>query len=259
MHKIKRYACVALVMLFYFSAIGWMWRDSIAKKNRDAVELYNENKMDEALSRWQDAQIESPDRKELYYNIGNVLHEQKKYEDAYKEYEKALGSKHADFQAKAYYNMGNTNYRMEKLTEAIEDYEKTLKIDPDDEDAKYNIEFVREKLKEKMQKGQDSQQDKVEEQKGNKKLQFQQRETQDKQEAEKTEESKKDSKEEEKEFREKEEISEKSQRQDGQRQDDMSEEDAIRLLDALRDDEKELQRKLRTYPGEGKYKVDRDW
>lgn len=249
MHKIKRYISVTLVILFYFLASGWIWRDSVAKKNRDAVELYNEDKMDEALSKWKDAQIESPDKSELYYNIGNVLHEHKKYEDAYKEYKKALGSKHADFQAKAYYNMGNTNYRMEKLAEAIEDYEKTLEVDPDDEDAKYNIEFVRSKLKEKMQKEQTSQQDKqdkLEEQKGDKESRSQQQEAQEEQEAKGTEESEK-------------EDSKKHQRQDGQRQDDMSKEDAIRILDALRDDEKELQRRLRTYPNEGKYKVDKDW
>ena len=44
-----------------------------------------------------------------------------------------------------------------------------------------------------------------------------------------------------------------------QKEGEMSKEDAVRLLDALKDDEKELQRELRTQPIEGGYRVDKDW
>ncbi len=39
----------------------------------------------------------------------------------------------------------------------------------------------------------------------------------------------------------------------------MSKEDAIRLLDAIKDDEKDLQKELRNQPMEGRYKIDKDW
>ncbi len=86
--------------------------------------MHDEGKLDEALSKWRDAQIESPDKKELHYNIGGALHEQKRYDDSSKEYEKVLDTKDDELRAKTYYNIGNTLYRMEKLPEAIEGYEK---------------------------------------------------------------------------------------------------------------------------------------
>ena len=113
---------LVLIFLFYISTLGWAWGDSLASKNREGSVLYKEGKIDEALSKWRDAQIENPDSDKLHYNIGNGLHGQKEYEDALKEYEKSLDSKDSELQQKAYYNMGNTRYRMGKLPEAIEDY-----------------------------------------------------------------------------------------------------------------------------------------
>ena len=45
--------------------------------------------------------------------------------------------------------MGNTLYRMNKFNESIDAYKKALKLDPDDMDAKFNLEFVREQIKKK--------------------------------------------------------------------------------------------------------------
>ena len=39
----------------------------------------------------------------------------------------------------------------------------------------------------------------------------------------------------------------------------MSKEDALRILDAMKDDEKDLQKELRTRSGEGGYRVEKDW
>jgi Ca-activated chloride channel family protein len=247
--RFKKSVCILTLILFYFPIIGWIWQDPVAKKDREARKFYTEGKIDEALSKWRDAQTESPDKKELHYNIGNALHEQKKYEDAFNEYEKSLDSKDAELQARSYYNMGNTHYRMGKLLEAIEDYKKCLDINLDDEDAKYNIEFIREKIKENMQKQEETQetqpqqQETQESQSEEEEKQKQQQETGDKGQEENQGQEKKESEAEDLE----------------QKEGEMSKEDAVRLLDALKDDEKELQRELRTQPIEGGYRVDKDW
>ncbi|MBU1853055.1 MAG: tetratricopeptide repeat protein [Candidatus Omnitrophica bacterium] len=261
---------IFLILLFSLVNLGWIWQDSVVKKNREGKKLYSEGKPSEALSKWRDAQIESPDKEELHYNIGNALHQEKKYEDAYGEYEKSLDSKDAELQSKTYYNMGNTHYRMGKLTEAIEDYKKALDINPDDEDAKYNIEFIRKKIKENLEKEQSQQQDMQQNQGQEQQSQQQkmQEGQEDKDKEEKASETKEAQEEEDREEQlgKKEEGEEGEEESVGQKKDppegeggDMSEEDAIRLLDALKDDEKELQKELRTQPGEGRYRVDRDW
>jgi tetratricopeptide (TPR) repeat protein len=227
-----------LIILFYVSILGWAWGDSLASKNRDANKLYKEGRIDEALSRWREAQIENPDNDKLHYNIGNGLHDKKDYEGAFKEYEKSLGSKNSELRSKAYYNIGNTRYRMGKLPEAIDDYKKCLEINPEDEDAKYNIEFIEKKLKEQPKK--EEQQEKESQQKEGQKEQREQRES--------------GKAEEEKGSEEKEQQIAKEEKKD-----EMSKEDAVRLLDALKDDEKDVQKELRNQSMEGRYKVDKDW
>ena len=47
--------------------------------------------------------------------------------------------------------MGNALFRMNKLKESIVAYKKALELDPTDMDAKFNLEFVREQVKNKKQ------------------------------------------------------------------------------------------------------------
>ncbi|MBU1147794.1 MAG: tetratricopeptide repeat protein [Candidatus Omnitrophica bacterium] len=271
-----------VIIVFFFSTVGWIWQSPTVKKSKEAAKLYNEGKLDEALSKWRDAQIESPDKKELHYNIGGALHEQKRYDDSFKEYEKALDTKDDELKPKTYYNIGNTHYRMGKLPEAIEDYEKCLQITPDDEDAKYNIEFIKKKMEEqKQEQQQESQQQEQEGQgtrdKGQGKKQQQQQQGQEEQKEGQGEEQQdqegqetpnqslrsgtgqaRDKGQEEGEEK-KEEEDARTENREPRTEKEMSEEDAIRLLDAIKDDEQDLQKELRVQPIEGRYKVDKDW
>lgn len=255
-----------LILSVIFFNIAWSWPDPLSSKNRQANKLYKEGKIDEALSKWRNAQIENPDSDRLHYNIGNGLHEQKKYEDAFNEYEKSLDSKDNELKSKAYYNIGNTHYRMGKLLEAIEDYKKCLDINPKDEDAKYNIEFIKKKLKEQPKKEEQQQKEpqqkkeeqerqkdqtasEVQESEEDKEKQGKEGQSQQEKERQKGQEEKKESH-----------AREEEQKSSGEeKKGEMSEEDAVRLLDALKDDEKDVQKELRNQPIEGQYRVDKDW
>jgi Ca-activated chloride channel family protein len=246
-----------LIFLFYISTLGWVWGDSLASKNKEGNMLYKEGRVDEALSKWRDAQIENPDSDKLHYNIGSGLHQQKKYKDAVKEYEKSLDSKDSELQAKAYYNIGNTHYRMGKLPEAIEDYKRCLNINPKDEDAKYNIEFIKKKLKEQPKKEEQQQKESQKSEEARKK---EEREAQSQEEKKGT--AKEDKKEEQLLEEGKEKKAEETSNHESRTTNDekeMSKEDAVRLLDAFKDDEKDIQKELKNQPAEGRYRVDKDW
>lgn len=141
---------------------------SARKKVQQGNNSYKKKMYEKALEKYRDAQIDSPESKPVYFNLANSMYKMGKYEEAMEEYEKSTYSKDTELQAKAYYNMGNSLYRQGKLPEAILYYKKALEINPDDEDAKYNIEYIQKKIKEMMdkQKGQQQgQQDQQQQQK----------------------------------------------------------------------------------------------
>jgi tetratricopeptide (TPR) repeat protein len=78
----------------------------------------------------------------VHFDLGNALHKTDSFDDAAKEYQRALGSKNPLVRSKAFYNLGNNAFRQEKTDEALEYYKKALDLNPSDADAKYNIEYI---------------------------------------------------------------------------------------------------------------------
>lgn len=113
--------------------------------------LYQAGKFDEALKTYVDGQIEHTDDPNLKYNIASSRYKTKNYEEAVKGYlDVAATAKDIKLQEKALYGSGNALFRQGKLEEAIEYYKKALELDPNDQDAKHNLEFTREELKRRI-------------------------------------------------------------------------------------------------------------
>jgi TolA-binding protein len=170
------------------------------------------------------------------------------------------------------------------LEEALEFYKKVLEINPDDEDAKYNIEFVQKKIKEMMDRAAQRQQNQQDNQEQNVQSEQQEEgEEQQKQEREggddRREPSQMDQNDSREEAEEKAEDSDEETEgenepppsmasssdstkvqhvmNDGEKQQDgMTLEDAERLLNALADEEKEVRLQI---PHNGDARVDKDW
>ena len=89
---------------------------------------------------------------------------------ALKQLNSALVTQDLQLQERAYYNLGNTEYRLgtetptpdKKLANwehAVGSYESALKLNPNDQDAKFNLEVVKKKLEE-LEKQQQQNKDK---------------------------------------------------------------------------------------------------
>jgi len=124
---------------------------SARKKVNEGNKLYYEEKYGDAINKYQDALLSSPESPEVHFNIGNSQYKIKKYDESLKEYEKLLAVPDTRFQSKVHYNIGNTLFRSGKIAESILSYKKVLELNPDDVDAKYNLEFARNFLR-KMQR-----------------------------------------------------------------------------------------------------------
>jgi len=258
----------AYILLIVTIAIIWAnlaWADSFSSLNKKGNKTYKEgeelllkgekNKASEAyeqaLKYYRDAEIEKPESPELSYNIANVMYQQEKYQDALEKYYKGLSTDQPKNQAATYYNMGNALYRSGKYPEAIQAYQKCLDITPDDEDAKYNIEFVRKKMKEMLDKEKQRQQQQQNQQPQKQQQQNQQQEQKQKQQQMQQQEQQAQSQEEQKKQEEKQ---EQMQPKEG-----MTKQDAERILNALKDEEKDVQRKQKRLTQTSGRRGGKDW
>ncbi len=109
-------------------------------------ELSKEKKYQSAVENYRKAEVRRPDEPVIRYNLGTTLYQLYAYRDADKELEEALSrAKDPTTKAQILYNYGNTKYRLGDFEKAIDSYKKALEINPKDEDAKYNLEFLQKK------------------------------------------------------------------------------------------------------------------
>ena len=83
------------------------------------------------------------------FKEANELYIEEHYKTAAKNYEEMLDSAHQN--SEVYYNLGNAYYKSKRLGLAIWAYEKALKIDPRNEDAKFNLEFANLQTEDKIE------------------------------------------------------------------------------------------------------------
>ena len=121
-------------------------------------EAFTQEAYDEALQAYQEAQVKSPELAEPYYNAANALYRQGNYEEALKQLQKALQVSESDALAQnAHFNAGNAAFNGEDWQAAVDDYTAALLRNPDDQDAKVNLELALQKLQEQQQQQQDQQ------------------------------------------------------------------------------------------------------
>ncbi|MFC1476106.1 tetratricopeptide repeat protein [Candidatus Zixiibacteriota bacterium] len=182
--------------------------------------LYGEGKFDEALAKYREAQIERPEAPEVQYNIAGTLYRQNAFEEATQTYSGSLTTESAQLESHSHYNTGNALFRQQDYPGAIEAYKQALEINPDDADAKFNLELARKLLKEQLQPQQQEQQQQQQQQQ-----EEQQDEQQEQQQCPEDGEA----------------GDSTQQQQQAQAIDGLTKEDTERILDALKEEERRLQ------------------
>jgi len=128
---------------------------SPARAMKEGIRAYEAEKYDEALSRFEEAEVEAPDDPKVRYNAANARYRTGDFESAAKEFEQVLSkTDDPELQEKAYYNLGNAAFRKGDLKASSDFYRKALSIAPEDRQAKENLEFVLKALEEQKQKEQ---------------------------------------------------------------------------------------------------------
>ncbi len=230
-----------ILSLFFLLLPVIIFSQSDRKKVKEGNELFQEEKFDQAQNKYQDALLDNPASPEIQFNIGDVNYKKKKFEEALEAYYKSLDSKQLDLQAKSYYNIGNSLYKAGKLAESIQAYKQALKLNSQDEDAKYNLEFVRNKLKQNA--------DQQNQQSGQ-----QQQEQQQQKEEEKNDQ---DQQEKQQQQQRQDQKQEQNKQQAGKEKKKISKEEAERILQALKENQEKMKKqKVQT---QGHARVEKDW
>ena len=123
-------------------------------ETREGNRLYEEGRFGEAHEKYLEALLEAPDSPVIRFNDGNALYQGEDYESALESFRAAVESGDPELAAAAWYNLGNTLYRQGALPESLEAFKQALRADPADADAKHNLERVLEQMQEQQEQQQ---------------------------------------------------------------------------------------------------------
>jgi len=233
-----------IVALFLCAATGVFAQQK--KYIHKGNELYKDHKYKDAEEDYRKAvDAKKPDTAGSF-NLGDALYKQNKFADASSAFDKLASSSHnKELAAAAYHNMGNSLLENKKLEESIDAYKKALLANPKDDETRYNLAYAQEKLKKQQQQNKQNQNNKNQQNQQNK-------DNKDKND------KNKDNKDQNKQNQDKQNQEKKDQQQ--QQPNQISKEDAERMLDALNNQEKQTQDKLKNKKFQGtKKNITKDW
>jgi tetratricopeptide (TPR) repeat protein len=216
-----------LIFMLVFKGLSWAQAEKkfIRQGNRE----YEKNKFSESEIFYRKAIDKNKQSADAVFNSGDALYKQKKYEDAGKQFaETHKMNEDKDKKSASLFNLGNSMLMANKLQESIEAYKNSLKLKPDNQEAKYNLAYAQDLLKKQQQQQQQQQQ--------NKDNKDQNKDQENKENKNKNQDQKKND--------QQKQNNDKEQQQQ-QDQQSISKEDAERLLNAIANDEKNVQEKVK--------------
>ena len=216
-----------------------VFSQNINKDIRQGVKLYEDSSYVEAEQKFRNALQKDQDSFVSSFNLADAIYKQENYEKSESLF-KALTEKAETKKEKSmsYHNFGNSLFKQKKIKESVEAYKNALRNNPSDIESKYNLSLAQKLLKKQKENKEDKKED-------------------DKKEEEKEEEKKE---EEEKEEEENKEPQDQQKPETPQDPNEMTEEEAQQMLDALEQQEKELQEDLQKKKRKAvNLKIEKDW
>lgn len=225
---------VILCLILFFAILS---ADEVYNLNKRANKLYSQQKYAEALELYNKALEINPTDPNLLTNKGSALFKLGDPEKASETYKAAAGSDTSNSRSDIYYNLGNAldmygdmlaqkgdQSAMEKYKEAKQNYIKSLDANSRDNDTKWNLQIINEKIKqmEQQQQNQDNKDQKNDDQ--NKDQQNQDQQNKDKNDQNKDNKENKDQNQQDKEDKQNQEKEDQQKEEDKKDQEDKEQE-----------------------------------
>jgi tetratricopeptide (TPR) repeat protein len=130
----------------------------VVKYNDEGNTEYDQQAYDEALDAYRLAQVSEPDLPEPYYNAANTYNRQGDVTGTALQTEQALKSAETDLQSQTWYNLGNAYFDAQQWSQAVDAYKQALRINPNDADAKHNLELALKAIQDQQTQDEEEQQ-----------------------------------------------------------------------------------------------------
>ena len=202
---------------------------------RSGNKLYNDSLFVKAEVDYRKALELNPKSTDAMYNLGNALLMQNKVKEAMEQFDAVTRiEKDKGKLARAYHNMGVILQSSKQYPQCIEAYKQSLRNNPHDDETRYNLALAQKMLKDQQQQ---QNQDKQQEQKQDQKQDDQKDQNKDQNEDQKKQ----------------------PQQNQQQNKNEMSKENAEQLLNAVMQDEKNVQDKVKKQIQVSGKKLEKDW
>ncbi|HWP81346.1 MAG TPA: VWA domain-containing protein [Bacteroidota bacterium] len=235
------------LLLVPFALNAQTVRSHVAEGN----DAYKKEDYSNAEVAYRKALEKDPASFEARFNLGNTAYKQQRYDEAARSFANAAASaSEASRQAMSMHNLGNTLLKSGKINESIEAYKHALRLNPNDEETRYNLEYARRLAKQHQNQQQNRQQERdqqqqkrdKEQQASNDQQQANQQNQQQQQAQSRPEQAKQD----------------QLKQQQAQQKNQMPIAEAERILEALKNNERQIQKQLRKREG-APVRVEKDW
>lgn len=232
-NRLNKYIWSVLAVCVVFPLIAQEENADIREGNK----YYKANKFTEAEIAYRKGLLKNPQSTEAKYNLGNALFRQEKYAEALEQYQKIVPTEKIEKEKLAanLHNMGNALLMQKKVAESIEAYKHALKVNPNDDDTRYNLALAKHLLKNQQNQDQNQDQNKDQNKDDQRKEQQQPENNQEQQKQD------------------------NSKEEQQTNPDEMSKDKAEQILEALMQDEHDTMEKAKKLPKASKRVVEKDW
>jgi len=151
-----RFIIHIIFVLFCFTSLSQEWRDSLDV----ARAAYKSKDYTKAMRYYESAQKKAPESINLSDEIAQSAYKAREFEKAEKVYQQNSTNKTSDFEkAENYHNLGNSKMKQKDYQGAIDSYKESLRLNPSDDNTRYNLSEAMRQLKNQQKNDQNNQQD----------------------------------------------------------------------------------------------------
>ncbi len=222
-----------LIILTLLALIGTAFSQKENKLLRQGNNKFEKGDYKEAEKDYRKALELNKESVKGQFNLGTSIYKENNFEESAKIYTNlAEKNKDKEVLSQVYHNLGNSYLQAKQYDKSIEAFKNSLVNNPKDVDTKYNLEYAKMMLKKQQQQ--------------------QNKDNKDKKDDKKDEKDKKE--------QPKDQNNDNKQQKPPQDQKKISKDDAERMLEALKNDEKKTMQKVKKQKAKAQSAgVDKDW